>query len=86
MHIERGRPDSCDHNSEKVSLGSLPRDALEGKVPQRRPQQRLDGRLEEVVKAVGGGYCRLQIPLKLALAVSGTSAGQRLGGLEGGDR
>eukprot|EP00670_Eutreptiella_braarudii_P021862 CAMPEP_0174349268 /NCGR_PEP_ID=MMETSP0811_2-20130205/5969_1 /TAXON_ID=73025 ORGANISM="Eutreptiella gymnastica-like, Strain CCMP1594" /NCGR_SAMPLE_ID=MMETSP0811_2 /ASSEMBLY_ACC=CAM_ASM_000667 /LENGTH=48 /DNA_ID= /DNA_START= /DNA_END= /DNA_ORIENTATION= len=32
------------------------RDALEGKGPQRRPQKRLDRRLEEVAKAVGGGY------------------------------
>ena len=54
-------------------------DALEGKGPQRRPQRRLDGRLEEVDKAVGGGYCRLQIPLELVLAVRGTVAGHRLG-------
>ena len=40
--------------------------------------------LEEVVKAVGGGYCRLQMPLKLALGVRGTVAGHRLGALEGG--
>ena len=46
----------------------------------RRPQKRL----EEVVKAVGGGYCRLQIPLKPALGVRGTVAGHRLGALEGG--
>ena len=37
------------------------RDALEEKGPQRRSQQRLDRRLEEVAKAVGGGYCRLQM-------------------------
>ena len=36
-----------------------PRDASEGKGPQRRPQKRLDGRLEEVAKAVGGGCRRL---------------------------
>ena len=41
-------------------------------------------RLEEVAKAVGGGYCRLQMPLKLALAVRGTVAGRRLDALEGG--
>ena len=34
-------------------------------------------RLEEVAKAVGGSYCRLQMPLKLALAVRGTLAGHR---------
>ena len=59
------------------------RDALEGKGPQRRPQRRLGRRLE-VAKAVGGGYCRLQMPLRLALAVRGTVAGHRLGALEGG--
>ena len=61
-----------------------PRDALEGKGPQRRPQKRLDRRLEGVAKAVGGGYCRLQMPLKLALGVGETAAGRRLGALEGG--
>ena len=61
-----------------------PREASEGKGPQRRPQKRLDRRLEEVAKAVGGGYCRLQMPLRLALGVRGTVAGRRLGALEGG--
>ena len=60
------------------------RDALEGEGHQRRPQRRLDRRLEEVAKAVGGGYCRLQMPLKLALGVRGTVAGHRLGALERG--
>ena len=61
-----------------------PTDASEGKGPERRPQKRLGRRLEEVAKAVGGGYCRLQIPLKPALGVKGTVAGHRLGALEGG--
>ena len=39
------------------------------KGPQRLPQKRLDRQLEEVAKAVGGGYCWLQMPLKRALAV-----------------
>ena len=60
------------------------RDALEGKAPQTRPQKRLGRRLEGVAKAVGGGYCRLQMPLELALAVRGTVAGHRLGVMEGG--
>ena len=60
------------------------RDALEGKAPQRRPQKPFDRRLEEVVKAVGGGYRRLQMPLTLALAVREMVAGHRLGALEGG--
>ena len=53
-------------------------DALEVKGPQKR----FDRRLEEVAKAVGGGYCRLQMPLKLA--VRETVAGHRLGALEAG--
>ena len=61
------------------------RDASEGKGPQRRPQKRLDRRLEEVAKAVGGGHCRLRMPLKLALGVRETVAGRRLGALEGGE-
>ena len=52
--------------------------------PPRRPQKRLGRRLEGVAKAVGGGYCRLQMPLKLAFAVRETVAGHRLGALEGG--
>ena len=50
-------------------LAIPPMDALEGKGPPRRPQKRLDRQLEEVAKAVGIGYCQLQMPLKLALAV-----------------
>ena len=53
------------------------RDALEGMGSQRWSQERLDRRLEEVAKAVGGGYCRLQMPLKPALAVRETVAGHR---------
>ena len=60
------------------------RDALEGTGPRRRLHKRWDRRLEEVAKAVGGGYCRLQMPLRLALGVRGTVAGHRLGALEGG--
>ena len=60
------------------------RDASEGKGPQRRPQRRLGRRLEEVAKAVGGGYCRLQMPLRVALGIRGTVAGHRLGALEVG--
>ena len=67
----------------KSSPPPPPRDALEGKGPQRQPQRRLDRRLEAVTKAVGGGYCRLQMPLRLALGVRGTVAGRRLGALEG---
>ena len=58
--------------------------ALEGKGPQKRSQRRLDRRLEEVAKAVGGGYCRLQMHLSLTLAARATVAGHRLGAWEGG--
>ena len=63
-----------------ASCGGPNRGASEGEGPQRR----LDRRLEEVAKVIGGGYCRLQMPLSLALAVRGTVAGRRLGALEGG--
>ena len=66
----------------RVGHGGPVRDASEGKGPQGRPRQRLDRRLEEVAQAVWGGYCRLQMLLRLALAVRGTVAGQRLGALE----
>ena len=40
------------------------RDAFEGKGSQRRPRKRLDRRLQQVAKAVGGCYCGLQMPNK----------------------
>ena len=60
------------------------RDALEGQGPRRRPQKRVDRRLEEVAKAAGGGYCRLQMPLNLALGVREAVAGYTLGALDRG--
>ena len=59
-----------------------PSNALEGKGPRRRPQRRSGRRLEEVAKAVMGGYCRLQMPFKPALAVRGTIPRYILGALE----
>ena len=38
------------------------------------PQRRVDRRLEEAAKAVGGGYFWLPMPLRLALGVRGTLA------------
>ena len=67
-----------------LKRGGRGRIALEGEEPRRGSQKRVDRRLEEVAKAVGGGYCRLQMPLKLALAVRGTVAGHSLGALDGG--
>ena len=61
-----------------------PMDASEWTAPPRPPRRRPDRRLEEVAKAVGGGYRRLQTPLKLALSVRGTVAGHRLGARERG--
>ena len=49
-----------------------PRAAVEGEGLRRGAQKRLGRRLEEVAKAVRGSYCRLHMPLKLALAVRGT--------------
>ena len=72
----------CDRSTEP--RGVRGRDALEGEGPQKQPQKRSDRRLEEVANAVGGGYCRLQMSLKPALAVKETVAGHRLGALEGG--
>ena len=60
------------------------RDAFNGKAPRRQPQRGLDRRLEDVAEAVGGGYCRWQMPLRPALAVRRIVAGHRLGALEGG--
>ena len=60
------------------------RDASEGEGPQRRPHRRLGRRLEEAAKAVGGGYCWLQMPLRLALGVRGTVTGHGLGAPGGG--
>ena len=40
--------------------------------------------MEEGAKAVGGGYCRLQMPLKLALGIRETVAGHKPGALGGG--
>ena len=65
------------------SRSGLTREALEGKGPERRPRKRLDRRLEEVAKAVGGGDCRLQMPLKPALGVRGTVARPPGGGWGG---
>ena len=62
---------------------AMGRDALDGEGPQRGPKEPLDRRLKEVTKAVGGGCCRLQMVLKLALAVRETVAGRRLGAPEG---
>ena len=60
------------------------RDALERKGIQRLPHKRLSRRLEEFATAVGGGYHRLQMPLRLALAVTEPVTGHRLGAPRGG--
>ena len=80
----RRAPDNdCPAVRRRTQSGDAGAGALEGKGPQRRPQKRFYGRLEEVAKAVGGGCCRLHMPLKLALGVNEKVAGHRLGALEG---
>ena len=69
--------DRHDETESQRRLGT--RDALEGKGSQGPPRRRLDGWLQEGAKAVGGGYCRLHMSLRLALAIRGTVAGHRLG-------
>ena len=51
-----------------------------------RGSPRLDRRIEEVSEAVLGRYCRLQIPLNLAVAAKETVARHMLGALEGAGR
>ena len=75
-------PSSVEYTGTRSTAPST--DALEEKGRQRRPQKQLDRWLEEVAKAVGGGYCRLQMLLKLAFAIRGTVAGQMLGTPRGG--
>ena len=65
-------------------MGRTARMHQKGRDLKARPQKRLGRRLEEVAKAVGGGYCRLPTPLQLAPGVRGRVAGHRLSGLEGG--
>ena len=71
--LAQAREDRGQHNGGGLGGGGAGRDALERKGHQRAPQRRLGRRLEEVAKAVGGGHCRLQMPLKLALGRQGDS-------------
>ena len=82
--MQRGTQDTEEERDSCRQTVVVARDAFEGKGPQRWPQRRLGRRLEEGTKAVGGGYCRLQMPLKRALAVRETVAGHWLDALEGG--
>ena len=78
-------PSPPHHNATTPTTADKVRVApSEGCVRREGPRRRLGRRLEEVTQAVGGGYCRLQMPLSLALGVRGTVAGHRLGALEGG--
>ena len=93
LHLLLGRQHAAAHQVRHADLFAVQHrctawpwagGALEGKGPRRRPPEPLNRRLEEDAKAVGGGYCRLQMRLKPALGVRGTVAGHRLGPLEGG--
>ena len=63
---------------------NIPQGCVRSEGGSRWPERRLDRRLEQVAKAVRERYYRLQMPLKLALAVRETVAGHRRGALEGG--
>ena len=63
-------------------MGRWDRDASEGEGPPRRPQRRLDRRLEEVAKAVGGGYQSVTNAIEAGACRQG-EAGRRLGALHG---
>ena len=78
--LRRGMSVYCSRSG--LSVGLWGRDASSGKGPQRWPQKRLDRGLEAAAKAVGGGYCWLQMPLSLALAATETvaEAGRPAGG------
>ena len=62
----------------------LPRDASEGEGPQRRPQKRLDRRLEGVTKAGGGRLLSVTHAIEAGSCRQGTAAGRKLGGGRGG--
>ena len=79
--VKRGRSEARMRNTSGTAIHSNPpRDASEPKGPQRRPQRRLDGRLEEVAKAVGGRFCRLPMLRKPALGVRDRVSGHGRGG------
>ena len=59
------------------------RDALEGKGPQRRPQKRLDRRLEEVAKAIGGRVLSVTNAIEAGTCHRRHSGWDWLGALEG---
>ena len=62
-----------------------PRDAFAAQGPQRRPQEAVRQAVGGAVsKSVGGGYCRLQMPVRLARGVRETVAGHKLGALHRG--
>ena len=63
LESEKGK----EKNHPAPPLGHIRREGTFEAAPER-----LDRRLEEVAKAVVGGYCRIQMPLKLALGVLGT--------------
>ena len=54
-------------SAESVAVTPLPHP--QGCIRREGTSEALDRRLEEVAKAVGSGYCRLQLPLRPALAV-----------------
>ena len=82
------KPEEAQQESPQPTTHThTPRMHWKGKGPQMRFQKRSDRRLEEVAKAVGGRYCRLQMPLSLAVAIGGGGEWLHIGwapGREGG--
>ena len=68
----------------ELPCGPGPRDVLDGQGPWRRLRTPSGRRLEASTKAVGGGHCRLQMPLGLAVVVRARAAWHRLGPWSGG--
>ena len=79
---------SCPNTSLGARGGGRPNSGLTP-ADQHSPQAPRDcwaGGWRGLSKRLGGGYFRLQMPLKPAPGVRGTVAGHRLGGPEGGGR
>ena len=66
-------------DTHSVFWGAVGRDALEGKGVSKAVPKAVRQAVEGVAKAVGGGYCRLPLALRMAVAVRETVAGHRLG-------
>ena len=64
-------------------LREMSRDALEREAASEAAPEAVRQAVGGGCQSGWGGYCRLQMPLKLRFGVRGTVAGHRLGALEG---